>query len=163
MDHLTGLVNGLSRVMDRIAGFCMVAVMVLVVVNILLRTIFNRPILGTYDFVMLLTAVIIGLALAYCAVQNSHIAVSFLVDRLPARIQTAVDIVMNMAALFFWGLCAWQVAGYAGAMAASGVVSPTSQIPIFPFIYLVAFGLLALSLVLLTNTLKSIKRAAERL
>lgn len=162
MEQLTGLVSRFSRVMDRIAGFCMVAVMVLVVANILLRVLFNRPILGTYDYVVLLNAVMIGLALAYCAVQNGHIAVGFLVDRLPSRAQAAIDIVMNIAALVFWVLCAWQVAGYAGMMAASGVVSPTSQIPVFPFIYLLALGILALSLVLLARTAQSIMKAVMK-
>lgn len=162
MNQLTGLVSGLSRAMDRIAGLCMVAVMVLVVVNILLRALFNRPILGIYDLVTMLTAVMIGLALAYCAVQNGHIAVDFLVNRLPSGFQTAIDVVMNTAALVFWVLCAWQVAGYAEMMAKSGVVSPTAQIPVHPFIYLVALGIFALSLVLLVKTAQSITKAVMK-
>lgn len=162
MDQLTGFVGRFSRAMDRIAGFCMVTAMVLVVSNILLRALFNRPILGTYDYVVLLNAVMIGLALAYCAVQNGHIAVGFLVERLPSRAQTAIDIVMNIAALTFWALCAWQIAVYAGMMAASGVVSPTSQIPVYPFIYLLALGILALSLVILARTVQYIMKAAMK-
>ncbi|MCL6560978.1 MAG: TRAP transporter small permease, partial [Firmicutes bacterium] len=130
MNKFTGLVTGLSRVLDKIAGLCMVAVMVLIVSNILLRALFNRPILGTIDYAVFLTAVMIGLALAYCAVQNGHIAVSFLVDRLPLKMQAAVDIAMGMLCLSFWGLCAWQVANYAKSMAVSGVVSPTTQTPL---------------------------------
>lgn len=113
MGKLAGLVTGLSRVLDKIAGLSMVAVMVLVVSNILMRVIFNRPILGAYEYVVFLTVITIGLSLAHCAVQNGHIAVSFVVDRLPLRVQVAVDTVMNAAALIFLGLCAWQIAVYA--------------------------------------------------
>lgn len=160
MKQFTGLVTGLSRVLDRIAGFCMVAVMLLVVTNILLRAVFNRPILGTYEYVTFLTAVTIGLALAHCAVQNGHIAVSFVIEKLPGKIQAAVDVVMNIIALLFWSLCAWQVGKYANTLAVSGVVSPTTQMPFYPFIYLVAFGLVALCLVLLVKVVESFKKVA---
>jgi len=158
MKQFTGLITGISRALDRIAGFCMVAVMLLMVVNILLRVLFNRPILGTYDYVVFLTALIIGLALAHCAVQNGHIAVSFVVEKLPKKIQEAVATVTTTIAMLFWGLCAWQMGVYANKMAVSGVVSSTTQIPLYPFIYIVAFGLLALCLVLLVKAVESFKK-----
>lgn len=158
MRQFAGIVTGLSRFLDKIAGFCMVTVMVLVVSNILLRAVFHHPILGTYEYVVFLTAAMIGLSLAYCAVQNAHIAVSFVVDRFPLRLQAVVDVVMNVVNLLFWALCAWQVAKYARTLAASGVVSPTSQIPFYPFIYLVAFGLSVLCLVILLKVIESVKQ-----
>lgn len=159
MKTLTKLVTGLSLGLDKIAGGCMVAVMMLVVTNIMLRAIFNRPILGTYEYVVFLTAVLIGLSLAHCALQKGHIAVDFIVDRFPPKVQIYVDALMNTAAFIFWFVCAWQIAVYAQSMTARGLVSPTTQIPVAPFIYLVAFGLLALSLVLLLRTVESVQKA----
>lgn len=158
MEKLKIAVSALSRGLDKIAGLCMVLIMVVVVSNILMRVIFNRPILGTVDYVVFLTVAVIALSLAHCALQKGHIAVSFVVDRLPLKIQAVVDLSMNAAAMFFWGLCAWQIFLYANKMAASGLVSATAQIPVYPFIYLVAIGLLALSLVLLVSTVESTLR-----
>ncbi|SFR08390.1 TRAP transporter small permease [Desulfoscipio geothermicus] len=160
MKKFSGLVAGLSRLLDRIAALCIVSVMVLVVANILLRALLGRPILGTYEYVGFLTAAMIGLALASCALQNGHIAVSFVMEKLPARIQACVDIIINVFALCFWGLAAWYTGKYANGMTVSGVVSPTTQTPFYPFVYLVSFGLLALCLVLLAGLVESIKRAA---
>jgi TRAP-type C4-dicarboxylate transport system permease small subunit len=160
MKNFSGLVAGLSRLLDKIAALCMISVMVLVVANILLRALLGRPILGTYEYVGFLTAAMIGLALASCALQNGHIAVSFVMEKLPARIQACVDIIINVFALSFWGLAAWYTGKYASGMTASGVVSPTTQTPFYPFVYLVSFGLLALCLVLLAGLFESIKRAA---
>lgn len=158
--QLTDMVAGLSRVLDRIAGLCMVAIMLLIVSNIILRALFNRPILGTYEYAGFLTAVVIGLSLAYCAVQNGHIAVSFVVDRFPPKMQAVVDIVTNIVALCFWGLSAWHVWKYANNTAVNGIVSPTTQTPFHPFIYIVSFGLFVLCLVLLVRLIESLKRAA---
>jgi len=155
---LTSLVTGLSQLLDRIAGLCMVAVMVLVVANILLRALLKHPILGTYEYVGFLAAAVIGLALACCAVQNGHIAVSFVVDRFPASMQAVVDIIVNTVALCFWGLAAWYLGKYAHSLSVNGVVSSTTQTPFYFFIYLVSFGLLVLCLVLLVKLIESIRR-----
>lgn len=157
--RLAGTVTGLSRILDRMAGFCMVAVMVLVVANILLRTLFSRPILGTYEYVGFLTAMVIALALALCAVQNGHITVDFLADRLPRRTRAGVDAVINAVSVFFWGLVVLQLWQYAGHSAANGVVSPTTQVPLYPFIYAVSLGLIALCLVLIFKAIDSTRKA----
>jgi len=47
---------------------------------------------------------------------------------------------------------------YAQSLAASGVVSPTTQTPFHPFVYLVSLGLFVLCLVLLVRLIDSIKR-----
>ena len=138
MKVFSGLVTEFSKLLDKLAGFCMVLLMLLVVSNVVLRAVFKSPILGTYEYVGFLTAVMIGLALAYCAVQNGHIAIGLMVDRLCCRTQAGVDIMVNATALGFWGLAAWYIARYAGSMTASGVVSPTTQTPFYPFVYLVA-------------------------
>ncbi len=155
-----GSVVRLSMILDRAAGFCMVAIMVLVLSNVILRSIFNRPILGAYEYVGFLTAVMIGLALAYCAVQKGHIAVDFVMARFSPRIQAAVDIVTCSIALGFWTLSAWHVAKHAYRLSVTGVVASTTQTPYYHFIYLLAFGLLVLGLVLLLELIESIKKAA---
>lgn len=158
MNKFTGLVTGLSRLLDKIAGLCLVAVMALIVANILLRAIFKSPILGTIDYATFLTAVMIGLSLAYCAVQSGHIAVDFVVERLPLKMQAAIDMVMGLLSLVFWSLCVWQTGVYANRTALTGVVSSTTQTPVYPFIYLVDLGLLALCLVLLVRTVESCRK-----
>lgn len=145
----------LSRRLDYLAGSFIVGVMVLVVVNILLRTIFKISILGTYELVGFLTAAGVSLALAQCAFQNGHIAVDFLVKRFSLKVQFTIDNLTNILALVFWSLSFWHLIKYAHAMAASGVVSATARIPVYPVIYLVALGLFGLCLVILSRSVDS--------
>lgn len=159
MRKFTGLVTVLSRWLDIAAGFCIVAVMGLVVTNILFRVLLNRPIFGAYEYVGFLTAAAIGLALAYCAVQNGHIAVGFFVERFPLKLQAVIDSFVNIIALCFWSLTAWYIGKYAGSMAANGLVSSTTQIPFYHFVYLIAFSLLVLCLVLVVKTAELRKKA----
>jgi len=158
---LEKIVNLFARELDRVAQWAIVILMALVVTNIVLRFAW-RPLLGTYEFVSFLSAVVISFALAYCAVQRGHIAVTLVVDRLPPRGQAIVDVIINAVSIIFLGLTVWQITLYATDMVVSGEVSPTTKTPFYPFVYGVALGFLFLCLVLLVDLLKSINRAAGK-
>jgi len=163
MNFFDGMVTGFSKSLDRIAGLCLTIVMLMVVANILMRAIFNHPILGTFELVGFFTALGVALALARCALENSHIAVDFLVERLPLRIKAGVEVLINLIGFSFWSMCAWHLCIYASNKMASGVVSSTAQIPVYPFIFLVSLGVLGLCLVLLLKFIQTFRTAAAGL
>lgn len=161
MEFYSIFVTWLSRALDKIAGWIMVAVMFLVVSNVILRVIFKSPILGTYEYVGFLTAMFIGLAIAYCALQNFHIAVGFLLEKFPPKVQGVVEVFTGVVSLVFLALSAWHIADFAGSMIASGEVSPTTRTPFYPVIYVVAFGFLTLCLVVLLKLTESIRKVVK--
>lgn len=158
MINFADFVKILSKLLDRVAGFCIAGVMILVVSNVILRAVFGKPILGTYELAGFLTALGIGLALAHCALQNGHIAVGYVMDRFPSKLQAAVDLLTNSTTLVFWGLTVWYLCQYAGNMTAAGVVSSTARIPVYPVIYLLALGFSILCLVLVVRVVDSAKK-----
>ncbi len=151
MGTFSDLVKKVTGVFDRIAGLCMFSIMLLIVANVILRTVFNTPILGAYEYVVFLTSATIGLSIAHCAFQNGHIAVSFIVDKLPKTTQKLIDITMGITVFVFWLLCSWQISIYAKSLAVNGIVSPTSKMPEYPFVYIVGLGVFTLSLVMLVK------------
>lgn len=154
MKRLAGLVDVVSREMDRIAGACVVGVMVLVIANIVLRQVFHRPVLGTYEIVGFLTALGVSLALARCAFQNGHIALDYIASRLPAKLQAGAGIIVNLVSFCFWALAAWRLGVYALSLKTSGVVSSTAQFPLYPVAMLIGAGLAGLCLVPLARLLQ---------
>ena len=102
MKQFAGLVEWLSRALDRIAAVCIVAMMTVVVLNIILRAFLGKPLLGTIDYVNILMALTIGLGLAYCGLKNGHIAVEFMVEKLSNKTQGVLGIVVNLTGLLFW-------------------------------------------------------------
>lgn len=155
MKSFNKLVEKFSSTMDRMAGFCVIGVMILVVSNILLRKVFKQPILGTYELVGYLTALGISLALAHCAIQNGHIALDYIVNKFPKKIHTLTDFAINLVALIFWVFSAWHLGLYAQDLMTKGVVSSTAQLPVYPFVLIIGFGLLGLCLVLLKKASES--------
>ncbi|MCL6446861.1 MAG: TRAP transporter small permease [Armatimonadetes bacterium] len=154
-------VTKISQILDRIAGWALVATMVLVVGNIILR-LFKRPIEGTYEWVGFLTTLVIGLAVAYCAVSNGHIAITFLTERLSPRVQAGIDLAVGLVSLGFLLLVSWQLTGYAASMIQSGEVAPTTNVPFYPFIYLAAFGFLVYCLVILVDLGEAARKVVRK-
>ena len=149
MKQLTTIIGKITSSLDLLAAVCFFAVMVLIIANILLRTIFSQPILGSYELVGYLTAVGVSFALAHCARMGGHIAVDFVVTRLPATMQKVVSVLVTTVSVCLWGVVIWSMFTYAGSTRATGLVSATAEIPVYPIIGLVTVGLLGFVLVLL--------------
>jgi len=137
---------GLSRSLDFIAGLVLASTAFLVVANILGRALINRPILGTYEMVGFFTAAAVGLALARCAIENSHIAISFVTDKFPARLQYIFELLVGLPVFVFLAFTTYHLVLFANRIALSGEVAPTTQIIFYPFIYLLALGFFVLGL-----------------
>lgn len=157
MKQFAGVVKGASSILDKLAAVCIFSVMLLIVVNIILRTVFNSPILGTYELVGFLTAMGVALALAHCAFQDGQIAVSFIIERFSKRIQSIAALLVNAASLALWAAVVWSLGKFGQAMKIKGLVSSSAEIPVYPFIYFIAIGLLGLCLVLLNKLLVSLR------
>lgn len=161
MERITKAVTRICRFFDVIAGWGAFALMVLVVGNVILREVIKKPILGTYEYVGFLAALVIGLALAYCAIQDGHIAVTFLMERFPLKIQAIAEVIIGLISLGFLVLAAWHTGLYAHSMVLSGEVSPTTEVIFYPYIYLVAFSLLVLAVVVLLKVIKNIGKGVK--
>lgn len=157
MNKFGRTVEKAARILDEASGWFIVLAMTLVVVNIILRAAFKSPILGTYEYTSFLTALIVGCALANCALGDGHIAIDFLVEKLNKRTQDIIASITSIIALFFMVLFTIQLFINAGQLAASGEVSPTTQTPHYIFVYVTAISFTILSLAILSKALQSIK------
>lgn len=154
MKLYTNLVTRLARLLDWIARLGIVTLMILVLLNVLLRFLFSKPILGVYEYSSFLTAVIVGLALAYCSIQGAHISMSFFIDRFSLKIKIITNLVVSIISFLFLILSVWCTIEYANGMVISGEVASITKILFYPFIYVVAFGLLVFSLTLLNKCME---------
>jgi TRAP-type C4-dicarboxylate transport system permease small subunit len=127
----------LTHAFDWVSGWVVLASMLLVAGNVLLR-LFGHPIGGTYEWTGFLTALAIGLALAHCAVQGGHTIINLFVDLLPPRVQQAVRMLARILTAAFLTLAAWRLAVYGNSTWQSGEVAPTTKVPFYPIIFIVA-------------------------
>jgi TRAP-type C4-dicarboxylate transport system permease small subunit len=151
-------VETLSRLLDVLAAIAVVLTMSVVVLNIILRSVFKHPLTGIMDYVMILTALTIALALANCAIRNGHIAIDLFIDKLPIKVGGLFDTLTNFASFIFWVIAAVFMFEYAATMYATGTVFPTTQIPMAPVLGIIGGGLLALAVVVLYRLLNTVRK-----
>ena len=144
---------------DFFAGICFFSVMALILLNIIMRKLFNLPIMGTVELVGLLTATGIGFSLARCELNNGNVSMSILTDKLPPKMQRIIEILISIISLFFWIMVAWKTLMYASSSFKSGWVSSTASIPIYPFIFLLFFNIFCLCFVITLKLVYSFNNA----
>jgi len=139
----------------QIGQLALAAVMFLIVSNIISR-IPGKPVPGTVELTEILGAVLLSMGVAYCQMTKGHIFVGVLVERLSPRLQGAIDFFTSLVALFFSGLLAKETFVFGSTMMQRNWMTAHLRIPIYPFIYLVAFGFLMLAAVLFRDLLKAV-------
>jgi len=139
-----------------ISALSITLMMTITVADIILR-LFRCPIPGTYDVVGLLGALTISFSLGYTSIEKGHISVDFIMQKFPEKIKMAVNTVNNLIATIFFAVAAWQSMLYAMNLRDTGEVSLTLQIPTYPFVMGVSAGCLLLCLVLVAESMQSMR------
>ncbi len=155
MEALEKIVRKLTWRTSQLGQLALAGATFVIVANIIMRF-FWKPLPGTVEIAEILGAVILSLGVAYCAFMKGHIAVGVLVDNLSKRKEAAVDIIVNLISLFFSGLLAWETLVYATRMMGRGYTTAHLQLPLYPVIYLVGFGFIMLTVVLLRDVVNSL-------
>jgi TRAP-type C4-dicarboxylate transport system permease small subunit len=117
-----------------------VAIMVLVTVDVLLRNVLGTSITGTLEVSEFLQGVAVFLGLAATLRSGSHISADLLVDRLSKRKQAGVDLFTNIVSLAIFALMTYALFVVATGPGAADEISEMVGIPSQPFKLLAAFG-----------------------
>lgn len=138
------------------ARVVLVGIVVLISVSVFLRYGFNKPIAGDVDMVELMMVALVALGLAYTQAEEGHVSVKLLVDRLPLRLQTGIDIFVFLMATGILCLIVWQSFGEGVYSFLSGEHSMTIGIPFFYFKFLIPLGFFIWALETLLKVLRSV-------
>ena len=161
MLQIERLVSTLTRKLNWVAASGIILMMMLTSADVVLR-LFRHPIPGTYEIVCMLGVVVISFSLAYTSAEKGHIAVEFLVQKLPPRMQAGITVFNNFVATILFALIGWQSIAYASSLKESGEVSLTLQMPMHPFVYGISIGCGLLCLVLTVEMVKSFRKMVEK-
>ena len=160
------LLDKISRVLNEIliwiAGFFLVAMILLTSANIFLRLVWT-PVKGTFELMGFFGAIVTALALGYTQIKRGHIGIDILVNKFPVKAQRILSGANYFICMIFFSLAGWQVAKWATTLWQTGEVTETLGIIFYPFAYGVALGCIILSFVLLVDFLKMLiekKRAS---
>jgi TRAP-type C4-dicarboxylate transport system permease small subunit len=115
-----------------IAAFAILMLMVLGVLQIVLRTVFNTPISGYIDLVELSMASMAFLGAAYCQRLGSHIRMELLVGRLNGRALWLLEALGAALAMFIIGVLVYYSYGHFLRSFTLGDTTMDAEYPVWP-------------------------------
>jgi len=140
-----------SRLFNRAAGIMVLILMFFTFSTVILRYLFNSPILGDFELIVFLLVVLVAFALPYSMVKGKQVAVTFF--SLPKRTQALCNSITSLFSLIIFSLAAWQSMAYGNKLLHSGQTSAILHLSVTPFLYAMSFSFILLSLVLVVKIL----------
>ena len=137
-------------------------IMFLTFVDVVLRYVFNRPIVGSYELISYMMAILVAFGLAYCAVKKGHVTVDLLITHLPLPAKGIFESIIYFLSLVFFSLVTWQSALYVKETFNLKLISAVLRIPAYPFVAIVVLGSAVFCLVLLVDFLNSLSKMVKK-
>ena len=146
-DKLGRLIFSISYVFSLIGGIIMAGVAVMVVVSVVGRAAFSKPIYGDFELVAMFTAISIFLFLPYCQLTKNNVIVDLFLSRAPDKVKSTFDAIGNLLFSVMAFVLAWRSA--LGGIDLyrnheTTMILSISIWPVFPIV-VVSLGLLGIS------------------
>jgi TRAP-type C4-dicarboxylate transport system permease small subunit len=154
--RLLKIVYFVSNGSNKIAGIALACMVLLTVSDVGLRAI-GAPIVGTYEMVGLLGAIIISFAIPFTSWMKGHIRVDFVILKLSPRANAIVNIITRCVGLVLFITIGWHLLILGAEVLNAGEVTPTRHIPFYPIIYAVGAACFLQSLVLFCDIVRIVR------
>jgi len=153
------IVFKLSRAINSIGVLFLMAMMLLMVVDVFLRRVFQKPLTGSFEVVQFMQITLVYLGVAYTTIKKAHISIDLITSRLSEKTSALIESIMLFLGLGFFALITWRNILRAEELWEEKATSVLLEIPLFPFYYTLAFGCGVLCLVLIVQLVESASKA----
>jgi tripartite ATP-independent transporter DctM subunit len=117
--------------------------------------------MGAYEIIEFMMAIVVTFGLACAVVDREHITIDLLSSRFSQKTKASVDAATFVLSIAIMTVITWRCIVHAGTMRANGYVSQSLYVPIYPFVYAVAFGCAVFTLTLVISLRDHIKESKE--
>jgi len=155
MENLSAVLRKTSKWLAVVAGAALTFMMFLTVADVVLRA-GGSPILGTYEIVGFLLALVIGFSIPIVTLNRKHIYMDF-VDRLSKRNKALVNIFTRILCIVVFVILGYSLFIVGNEFRRSGELSPTVRIPFYPLAYGVGVCCFIECFVFLSEIVKSLR------
>jgi TRAP-type C4-dicarboxylate transport system permease small subunit len=134
---LEQILKVVTKILDAIGGAALTFMMLLTVTDVIMRAA-GHPLVGTFEVVALSLALVIGFTIPKVSFDRGHIRVDLVIDAVSKRTRAVMNTFTRLVCLALFILISINLFSVAAELQASGEVSPTIQLPAYPFAYGVA-------------------------
>jgi TRAP-type C4-dicarboxylate transport system permease small subunit len=134
MKAAIGFIRRLSMYLNIVAAAALTLMMFLTVIDVLLRAT-GKPIVGTYEIVSLLMAIVIGFAIPQMSLDKAHVYMEIGLERLSPRNQRIMNTFTRLLCIGLFLFIGYNLIMVGSEFHMSGEVSPTLRLPFYPVAY----------------------------
>ncbi len=108
-DRVGRALDGICRLFAICSGLMLVAMALMSVYSIVGRAFFDKPLLGDYELVQMMSAVAVTMALPFCQMVRGHVIVDFFTVRNSPKANALLDALAALLLAIFAFALAWRV------------------------------------------------------
>lgn len=157
MDSWDIFVRRMCRLFLLVAGITLAFMLMFTLAGISMRAL-GKPILGDYEVISFLGAIVVGFSVPYTSLLKGHVTVDFLLEMVPGNARDAIRLATRVLsiALFLW--MGWNFVLMSLDLIKSKEVTPVFKVPFYPISLGLAFTCLVQCLTLMSQ-IREIARA----
>jgi TRAP-type C4-dicarboxylate transport system permease small subunit len=159
---LVKIIKAISRITGLVAMGVLFLMMLLTVADVILRAVFNSPIIGTTEMTEQMMVAVVFLGFGWCALQERQIRVDLFVSRYRPGTQRVIDLFMNSVGLVLVAVICWRTLMTTLIVQRLGITCAYIGVPKYPFYALASFGWAVLFVAMTGLLIKTIMEKAER-
>ncbi len=147
------ILHFLSRWLGYLSAIILGCMMMLTVADVFMRYVFNSPITGSTEISELMMVIVVFPALAWIALERSHIKVDLLVSKWPWKVRLVVEVITLFLTLSIFVIITWQ-----SFLESKEVNMATSllEVPEAPFHWIMSIGFAMLCLAILSLMVENV-------
>jgi TRAP-type C4-dicarboxylate transport system permease small subunit len=123
---------------NTVAEVVLVLMMMITVVDVVLRSV-GKPIVGTYELVAMMGAMVVGFAIAKTSWDRGHVFVDFLIENRSTAVKNAFFVATRIFGIAIYALISWNLAKKGMLFHKSEEVTMTLRLPLYPAAFALAF------------------------
>lgn len=154
--YIDKLVSYPTNLLAAMAIVGIVFVMLAVIVDVISGWVFHSSIHGIGDLEMLAFCIIVWGPMALAAFKGSHIALTFVLDKLPRLPRLGADLIIALVVSGALGMFTWRLVMHGISMGETMVRTGVLKIAFEPFVYFAAFGCALMALVYLARVVETV-------
>jgi len=125
--------------MNTVAEVALFVMMLLTVMDVILRRFFGSPIVGTFDLVAMMGAVVVGFSLAKTSWDRGHVFVDFLIENRSKAVRNGFFVATRIVGILLFAFATYNLTRKGIYLQGSGETSMTLRVPMYPVAYVLAF------------------------
>ncbi len=153
--------SGISSKLANLGSVSLIAMMLITVVDVVGRYIFNAPILGAFEITEYLVLILIFSYLGFTQAVKGHVLVEVLVNRFPEKMKVIVEIINHLLCFLFLLIITWRGIVKALELMSTRETSPNLAIPDYPFVFFLVIGALVMSIEYLRDAIYFLTKYKE--